>query len=508
MGWFSKPAAAVVQAVKRGGFFARGEGSGRPPKRVPIADVIAAQLAGMAKLAPHAAPGFAMDSVDGTGIKDGYAFSGGAYSEPQLQWFLSQGFIGYQVCGMVMAQSWLIRKACSMPGEDAIRQGYRIVSEDGGDLDDAIVKRMKLADKRFGMNDQMIEFASKGRGFGVRIAIMKVRSSDPKYYELPFNPDGVTPGSYEGIVQVDPQWCSPELDTQAGADPASRHFYEPTWWLIGGNRYHRSHLIIFRYGMLPDILKPTYRYGGVPLTQDIMERVYCSERTANEAPQLAMTKRTTAMGVDSEAAIANPAGLREALSEFVNYRDNYSVKLYDKETESVMQLDTSLTDLDAVIMSQFQLVAAIANVPATKLLGTSPKGFGASGEYESESYHEALESLQMKIQPLLERHHMLVMRSEIAPTLPSKKPLATSVVWEPLDSPTAKEVAETDKLRAETDAALIAAGAIDGIDVRDRIRKDKDSPHYGILEAERGDLDPPEPDADPLDPAAAPPPVA
>ncbi len=499
MGWFSKPVAAVVQAVKRGGFLTRVEDSGPPPKRTPVADAIAQQLADMAKLAPHAAPGFAMDSIDGTGIKDGYAFSGGSYSEPQLQWFLSQGFIGFQVCAFLL-QHWLIAKACYTPARDAIRQGYRIVSEDGGDLDDEIVKRMKQADKRFKLNAHMVDFVGTGRGFGVRIALFKVASSDPKYYELPFNPDGVTPGSYRGIVQIDPQWCSPDLDQTAAADPASIHFYEPTWWLIGGNRYHRSHLIIFRNGCLPDILKPAYRYGGVPLPQRIMERIYCAERTANEAPQLAMTKRTTAMGVDSEAALANPSGLREALSEFVNYRDNYSVKLYDKDTESVMQLDTSLADLDAVIMSQYQIVAAIANVPATKLIGTTPKGFQSTGEFEEASYHEELESIQTSdLTPLLERHHMLVMRSEIAPTLPGGKPLATSVVWEALDSPTAKEVAETDKIRAETDAVLVTAGAIDGIDVRDRIRKDKNGGHYGILEAERGELE--EPPADPLDPA-------
>ncbi len=34
-----------------------------------------------------------------------------------------------------------------------------------------------------------------------------------------------------------------------------------------------------------------YNYFGVSVPERIYERVYASERTANEAPQLAMTKR-------------------------------------------------------------------------------------------------------------------------------------------------------------------------------------------------------------------------
>lgn len=507
MGWFSKPAAAVAQAVKRGGFLTRGDDSA--PVRRTTADRAAEKLAEHAALAPVAHSGLAMDSAECSSIKAGYSLGHGDMSSALLDWFLSQGFIGHQICAFLL-QHWLIAKACYTPARDAIRQGYRIVSEDGGDLDDEIVKRMKLADKRFKLNDHMVDFVGTGRGFGVRIALFKVDSTDPKYYELPFNPDGITPGSYRGIVQMDPQWCSPELDTSAGADPASVHFYEPTWWLIGGKRYHRSHLVIFRNGFLPDILKPSYRYGGVPVPQRIMERVYCAERTANEAPLLAMTKRLMGFGTDSEEALANPNGINAALYEAATLRNNTGYQVYDKETEEIKQFETSLADLDAVIMSQYQIVAAIANVPATKLIGTTPKGFNSTGEFEEASYHEELESIQTSdLSPLLERHHLLVMRSEIAPTLPDKLPLATSVVWEPLDSPTAKEVAETDKIRAETDKVLVDAGAIDGIDSRDRIRKDKDSGHYGLLEAERGDLDPIDPAVDPLAPASVvPPPVA
>ena len=61
--------------------------------------------------------------------------------------------------------------------------------------------------------------------------------------------------------------------------------------------------------------------------------------------------------------------------EWAGLRDNYGVKVIDKDAEDLTQFDTGLADLDVTIMTQYQLVAAIAGVPATKLLGTTPKGF-------------------------------------------------------------------------------------------------------------------------------------
>ena len=77
----------------------------------------------------------------------------------------------------------------------------------------------------------------------------------------------------------------------ANMSPDSLTFYEPQYWRVGGKRIHKSHLWISRGDEVADILKPSYLYGGVPVVQQIFERVYAAERTANEAPILALTKR-------------------------------------------------------------------------------------------------------------------------------------------------------------------------------------------------------------------------
>ena len=240
-------------------------------------------------------------------------------SEPVIGWYGSQSFIGHQLAGIV-AQHWLVNKACSVPARDAVRKGYHIVTENGDDLDEDAVKLFKLYDRRFGIRRQLVDFVRKGRIFGVRIAMFKVESTDPEYYEKPFNIDGVTKGSYKGIVQVDPYWTAPMLDGAAAAQPDTLHFYEPTWWIINGKKVHRSHLCIYRHEDVVDVLKPQYLYGGVPLPQQIMERVYAAERTANEAPELAMTKRTSVWLTDMEAVMANSEAAIERLNLWTRFR--------------------------------------------------------------------------------------------------------------------------------------------------------------------------------------------
>ncbi len=426
--------------------------------------------------------GVAMDAVGGQPAKS-WSNVGEGVPDAVYGWFAAQGFIGHQVAAY-LAQHWLVNKACRMPANDAVRHGFAMSLQGvKSETQDDEIKALHKANVRFGLNAAMRDYVGTGRVFGIRVLLFVVDSTDPMYYEYPFNPDAVTPGSYRGMSQIDPYWCSPELDTSNVSDPAMLRFYEPTYWLINGKRYHHTHLSIFTTGAVPTLLRPMYQYGGVPVPQRIYERVYAAERTANEAPQLAMSKRLTTYKTDLAAWIANAEAAALHMENFTAYRDNYGVKIVD--TDDAMEVhDTTLTDMDALIMTQYQLVAAASNVPATKLLGTTPKGFNATGEYESQSYHEELETIQENdLTPLVERHLQLVVRSEIEPKFGyAAGTLTASLDWNPVNSPTAAEVSTARKTDAETDEALVRIGAIDGQDVRSRLTKDKSGPYTDLPE--------------------------
>lgn len=416
----------------------------------------------------------AMDSIGSAyDVKQAFNLNAQRVPDALANWYASQGFIGYQMCAII-AQHWLVDKACAMPAEDACRNGWKFTLNNGEELTPEDESRIRDLDVKLRVTKNLVELTKFKRIFGVRIALFVIDSDDEDYYLKPYNPEGIKPGSYKGISQVDPYWMTPEMGDEAISNPANIDFYEPTWWRIGGKRYHRSHLIVVRHTEVADILKPSYLYGGVSLSQQIFERVYSAERTANEAPMLAMTKRMNVIKADLDKIFQNPQKFIERMQEQAAYRDNYATRIIG-EDEEYTQHETSLTDLDQLIMTQYQLVAAIAEVPATKLLGTSPKGFNATGEHEIATYHEMLAGLQAHdMQPLLERHYEILLRSELG------KKDKLDIVWNPLDEPTEKELADINKTKADTYAQLFSTGSIDGQDVRDVLVRDPQSGFSGI----------------------------
>lgn len=415
----------------------------------------------------------AVEAVKKTKVGD--AFSGtqdlsvGSISPALTGWYASQGFIGHQLCAII-AQHWLVGKACAMPAEDALRNGWTTDFkgvEDANQVEE-LTETLSTLDSKFNLDKVLLEAAKFTNVFGIRILIPLVDSTDPEYYKKKFNADGIMPGSFRGWTQIDPQWIFPLLDSVGASDPSSPEFYEPTFWVAGGVTYHRSHLVIFKTEEPADVLKPSYLFSGIPLTQRIAERVYAAERTANEAPLLAMSKRTTVLKVDLAKAKMKLSAFLGRIQQWVSYRDNYQVKVIGN-SEDMTQTDTSLADLDVVIMTQYQLVAAIARVPATKLLGTSPKGFNATGEHEMKSYHEYLESIQSTwFDRFLERHYLLV-------SLSCLDGIEIRHTWEPVDSVGAEVAANIQKTKAETAAIYLDQGVISPDEDRSRLRMDKES---------------------------------
>lgn len=421
---------------------------------------------------------FAMDD-------NAQGFQGGNFSfcgipVQQYNWYLNQNFIGWTNCAL-MAQHWLISKACLMPAEDCIRRGYDYVSDDGEDIDPEILKELKKIDEEVRLNYQMVNIIQFGRVFGIRVAVFIVDSEDEDYYYEPFNIDGIKPGSYKGITQIDPYWMSPILDIQSSGAPMSTHFYEPTWWNITGKMVHRSHLVIYRTEEVADILKSSYVYGGIPIPQKMYTAVYQAEMISSELPYLIKTKRSRILKTDTDEMIANQQDFNKRMSIANAIWDNSGTLVIDKINEEMEQIDTQLTDCEDVCLLMYQLCASRCGVIFSRLFETTPKGWQSTGNYEENVYRDTLETMRhIALIPLAKRHHQLAMKSIIEPKFNTN--IEIDVQFKPLDALSAKELAEINKLIADTDAVLNQSGAISGQDIRVRLAKDPESGYMGIDE--------------------------
>ena len=403
-----------------------------------------------------------------------------------LQFYGSHNFIGFEACA-ILRQNPYIDKACTIPAQDAISPDYKISYDENNkeekEVDDEKLEEMKrVSDKDYNIKEICYHANVNKKTFGISLVVPVIDGVD---YKKPYSIDRVKKGSYKGMVVVEPYWVSPQLDSGAVSNPMNVGFQEPTWWRMpDGTVVHKSWCIKRCNSELPDILKPTYYYGGVPLTQKIYERVYAAEKVANEAPQLALTKRMLIADANIANLMANPEECQSILNLVQWARDNFSV-WFKNPDDQVSQIDTSLTDFDALVMTQYQLVASIADMPATKLLKTQPKGFNATGEYEQKDYIQSLQAIQEQdYLPILKRHYELFTKSFYGELVD------LSVVFNPIDTPTEKETAEVAKIWSDIDSNYIASGVMSADEVRDIRRSEEGSAYSTLADDIEGEVSP------------------
>lgn len=374
-------------------------------------------------------------------------------------------FIGYRAMA-VMSQHWLINKGCQQKVRDSLKRGYEILVSSSKTLDPDEQESVLTVDRKINLTKELIEAVSLKNVFGVRHLFFKHK--DPDFdYSNPFVPEDFKEGNYVGIHQIDPYYIVPEFDNLNLLDPFSDNYYEPEYWLIMGRRVHKSHMVILRGEEVPSILKPTYRYGGISLVQRVYERVYSSDTCADESAKLMLTKRTNVRKLDLQVAFANPFKFQRMLSEINSYKDNHGTLIADKE-EEIQQLDTALSDVDAVIKGQYDLIASVFDTPVSKLLGTGHAGL-STGETDEDYYLSSCQALQSTdLNDILEAHYLRVSYSLFNE---NKK---ISVKWLPMKVISDKEKAETNAIKTQALTNLYNIGAVSQEEIRAVLLADTD----------------------------------
>lgn len=389
-----------------------------------------------------------------------------------LSYFLASGsFIGYYSMAII-AQNSLVQIGCSSASEDAMRNGYKLIKNCGGELSRDEQKKISKLDKRYKLDKNIIEGDTFNNVFGIRHILF--RHTDPNFdYSKPFNADSFKGGKYAGIAQIEPYYLTPVLDDNDITDPSSIGYYEPTFWIINGKRYHKSHFVILMGDPVADYLKPTYRYGGLSMTQKVYERVYAAERTANEIPQLVMTKRMNVRKTDLVKAQANKQQFIQSLNAAQEFRDNYGVQVVDLK-EQIEQIETSLADLDTSMWANYHLTSSIFRRPISKIFGTGHPGF-STGDTDDDYDNARLKSLQSgNLEDIAYAHYERMIPSELG------NEMDLDIIWNPLKIMSEKEEADINYIKSQTAINLWTIGAIGDADERDRITKDKLSGYSGI----------------------------
>jgi hypothetical protein len=418
--------------------------------------------------------------------------------------FYARGFINWQRCAVYL-QHEMINRACAIPGEDALASGYDIQyvrdddkdSDGDGEADDTVrteLDSMKKKSTMMGLEEtaRMLDYFKRGYGMSVAFPYFAIMDSDDDrdkaeidamygLMEKPLNFETLkgrlSKWKFKGWSVVEPYWLTPQFDRMAASNPVSKRFFKPTWWMLpSGRKVHYTWTICAINSYVADILKPTYQYGGIPLPQMIYERVFAADKCANEAPLLALTKRLLVVDANIEQLIADPEHVQKLMDVITKARNNWGVVFKNPQSQ-IQQIDTSLQEVDALTMTQYQLVASIAQMPTTKLLMLTPTGFNSSGENEWKIYAQLLTAIQNnEYKPLFELHYKfltMALFDEVRPV---------SVVFKDTDEPTEKERMEIEQMKASVASELMGAGIITPKEARVAVSSEEGSMFSDIPE--------------------------
>lgn len=161
------------------------------------------------------------------------------------------------------------------------------------------------------------------------------------------------------------------------------------------------------------------------------------------------------------------ANLKKRIEAMQMARSMLGTYVCDKESEDVTVQGSPVTGLPEILDRIMIRLGAACDIPHTILFNQSPSGLGASGNSEITNWYNHIHSIQVNyFSPKLDRAKEVICAQKLGPT--KGKQIPNKYAYKPLSQPTAKEQAETEKLKSETYGNYHNLGAIDPEEIINR----------------------------------------
>lgn len=317
------------------------------------------------------------------------------------------------------------------------------------------------------------------QAFGRAHVYAKLKGDEP-YGDTPLvlRPNTVRKGAFEGLRVVEAYWVTP--NNYNSIDPTAADFYKPSsWWMIG-KHVHATRLQTIVSRPVADMLKPTYSFAGVSMTQLAMPYVDNWLRTRQSVSDTVKQFSVSGVKTDLQQSLLPGASQDLAMrAQLINlYRDNRNVLFLDMATEEFFQINTPLSGLAELQAQAQEQMSAVSHIPLIVLLGITPTGLNASSEGELRVFYDYVRGYQQNVLTSLMRNTIklaqLSLFGEIDPSIGWE--------WAPLLELTAAEQAEVQAKNADTDTKYIEANVIRADQVAKRLDADPHSLYTGLLE--------------------------
>ena len=397
-------------------------------------------------------------------------------------------FKGYQYLAQLTQRSEFRSPAETMSSE-MTRRWIKLNSSGKGDKSERIAK-INAEMTRLEVRDHFKKMAELDHEFGRGQLFVRIKGQ-AEGTPLRLDPANVKQDSLLGFTPIEPMWTTPYYYN--ATNPLEPDFYKPKSWFVFGKRVHSSRLLTFIARPVPDMLKPSYNFGGISMSQLMEPYVDQWLRTRNSVSDMLHSFSISGVKTDMQATMGGGDGdeLIKRAELFNTTRDNRGLMLLDKDTEEFFQFNVPLSGLDALQAQAQEHMAAPTHIPLVKLLGVTPTGLNNSSDGEIQVFYDYVKSQQ----ELLFRAPLTIVIGLIQLSLFGDIDPDITAEFVSLNEPTATDLGKMRKDDADAGVAYINAGVISPEEERERLAAD---PNSGYSNIEPSDV-PERPDQGELD---------
>jgi uncharacterized protein len=268
--------------------------------------------------------------------------------------------------------------------EEMTRKWIEFIGTSGDDELSEKIKILKQDMIDFGIQDKFRRASELDGYFGMAKLFVHLKNDEAaRATPLLLTPETVPKGSLLGFKVIEPMWTTPA--PWNANDPTAEDFYKPTQWYVMGNVTHSTRLINFVSRELPDLLKPSYNFGGISLSQLLESYVNQWLKTKNAVADLIHNFSIIALSTDMQAMLADDQSasqMNNRIALFLKNRDNKGLMMLNKDSEELTQIAVPLGTLDALQAQAQEHMSAVSRLPLIKAFGITPTGLNASSEEE------------------------------------------------------------------------------------------------------------------------------
>ena len=268
-----------------------------------------------------------------------------------------------------------------------------------------------------------------------------------------------------GLTVIEPWQAAP---VQVNSfNPLKANYMEPDlWWVLGASTtVHKTRLIPIVFYSVPDLIKPLYNYLGLPLSFYMKNYVSNADTVRQSISDLVLRFRTKIIKTTAQK-IADPQ--TQARVKYMNATSNNLATLLLAKDEEWIETVTSLSGMDNLLSQMYELMtASTRGIPVTKLLGLSPRGFNATGEYDENNFYDVIDGYAKSVViPVMEKvaEYILCFKAGVL-----DEPKYT---FNPRKQIKPKEQAEINNLKADYISKLIMSGVVTGKDAIRAVSED------------------------------------